>query len=72
MRTRLSALQIPPVVRELMIGHAQSGVAAVYDLHLYEAEQRAGFEAWCARLRDLVEPPPANVVRWPAAAEARA
>jgi integrase len=71
MRTRLSALPIPPLVRELMIGHAQGGVAAIYDLHLYEAEQRAGFEAWCGRLRDLVEPPPANVVRLPAVAEAR-
>jgi integrase len=72
MRSRLSALPIQQVVRELMIGHAQQGIAAVYDLHLYEAEQRAGFEAWCGRLRDLVEPPPANVVRLPAAAEARA
>jgi integrase len=62
MRTRLSALPIPQVVRELMIGHRQQGVAAVYDLHLYEAEQRAGFEAWSAKLRDIVEPPPPNVV----------
>jgi hypothetical protein len=72
MRTRLSALPISSVVRELMIGHAQSGIVKTYDLHTYEAEQRAGFEAWCGRLRDLVEPPPANVVRLPAAAEARA
>jgi integrase len=72
MRTALSALPIPHLVRELMVGHAQQGIAAVYDLHSYENEQRAGFEAWCGRLRDLVEPPPANVVRLPAAAEARA
>ena len=72
MRTRLSALPISAVVRELMIGHAQQGIAAVYDLHSYENEQREGFELWCGRLRDLVEPPPANVVRLPAVAEARA
>jgi hypothetical protein len=54
-----------------MIGHKQTGIAAVYDLHRYEAEQRAGFELWCGKLRDLVEPPPDNVYRLPAAAEAR-
>jgi integrase len=72
MRTRLSALPIPQLVRGLMVGHTQQGVAAVYDQHLYENEQREGFELWCGRLRDLVEPPPANVVRLPATAEARA
>jgi integrase len=72
MRTALSALSIPPLVAELMIGHKQQGIAAVYDLHRYEAEQREGFERWCARLRDIIEPPPDNVVRMPAAAEARA
>jgi integrase len=71
MRTALSALSIPPLVAELMIGHKQQGIAAVYDLHRYENEQREGFERWCARLRDIVEPPPANVVRMSAAAEAR-
>jgi integrase len=69
MRTRLSALPISPVVRELMIGHAQEGIVPVYDLHTYEAEQRAGFEAWCGKLRDLVEEPPDNVVKLPAVAE---
>jgi integrase len=72
MRTALSALSIPPLVAELMIGHKQQGIAAVYDLHRYEAEQREGFERWCARLRDHVEPPPDNVYRLPAAEEARA
>jgi integrase len=64
MRTNLSALPILPVVAELMIGHRQRGVAAVYDLHAYEAEQRTGFEAWCNRLTSIVEPPgtAANVV----------
>jgi integrase len=64
MRTNLSALAILPLVAEMMIGHRQGGVAAVYDLHRYEAEQRAGFEAWCARLMAIVSPPDAtdNVV----------
>ena len=62
MRTHLSALPISGVVAELMIGHAQRGVRAVYDRYGYLAEQRSGFELWAARLRDIVEPPPPNVV----------
>jgi integrase len=57
MRTNLSALAILPVVAELMIGHRQRGISAVYDLHAYESEQRVGFEAWCNRLLSIVEPP---------------
>ena len=62
MPTHLSALPISGVVAELMIGHAQRGVRAVYDRYGYLDEQRAGFELWAARLRDIVEPPPENVV----------
>jgi integrase len=68
MRTQLSAIpSISPLVAELMIGHRQRGIAAVYDLHAYEAEQRSGFEAWCARLSAIVDPTDAeNVVHLPA------
>jgi integrase len=61
MRTNLSAIPtIAPMVAELMIGHRQRGIAAVYDLHAYEAEQRAGFEAWCTRLTSIVGSPEAG------------
>jgi integrase len=62
MRTNLSALSILPVVAELMIGHRQGGIAAVYDLHRYQAEQRAGFELWCDRLLSIVNPPSCSTV----------
>jgi len=63
MRSNLSAIPtISPIVAELMIGHRQQGLARVYDQHKYETEQRAGFEAWCSRLRSIVEPRPGNVV----------
>ena len=62
MRTHLSALPISGTVAELMIGHKQRGVRAVYDRFAYLGEQRVGFELWAARLRDIVEPPPENVV----------
>jgi len=57
MRTRLSPLKIEHHVRELMIGHAQEGIVPVYDLYAYQDEQREGFEAWCAKLREIVKPP---------------
>jgi integrase len=51
-----------PVVAEMMLGHKQRGIAPVYDTYTYAREQRAGFEAWCARLRSIVEPHSDNVV----------
>ena len=62
MRTGLSALPIPPLVRELMIGHRQRGVEPTYDVYADSPEQRAGLQAWCARLRDIVKEPPDNVL----------
>jgi integrase len=63
MRTHLSAIPtISPIVAELMIGHVQKGVLRVYDQHKYADEMRSGFEAWCNRLRTIVEPAPDNVL----------
>jgi integrase len=69
-RTRLAELGVTPFVGELVIGHTQKGVHAVYDLHRYEKEKRAALEAWEARLLAIVapEPEPAapnNVVAMP-------
>jgi integrase len=44
MRTHLSALPISGTVAELMIGHKQRGILAVYDRFAYLDEQRSGFE----------------------------
>jgi integrase len=64
MRTHLSAIAtISPIVAELMIGHAQKGILRVYDQYKYITELRAGFEAWCSKLRTITEPTPANVVQ---------
>jgi hypothetical protein len=32
-------------------------------LHQYESEMRKALDLWAARLRDIVTPPPDNVVR---------
>ena len=67
-RTRLSAIpNISDLVRELVIGHTKPGLHKVYDQYAYLDEKRFALDAWAARLRSIVEPPPANVVELRAA-----
>jgi integrase len=63
MRTGLSAL-VPSDIAELVIGHARPGLRKVYDQHAFEVEKRRALSLWAARLRSIVDPPPAadNVV----------
>lgn len=62
MRTGLSALPVPDLIRELVIAHTKPGLHRVYDQHAYVAEKRHALELWAARLRNIVDPPPPNVV----------
>ncbi len=61
-RTRMSALPISSTVAELVIAHTQKGLHAVYDQHAYEDEKRQALALWAARLREIVEPTPDNVI----------
>jgi integrase len=63
MRTRLSALPVPDLIRELVIAHTKPGLHRVYDLHAYVDEKRRALDLWAAELRDIVEPPPQNTVK---------
>jgi integrase len=65
-RTRLSALRVPDTVAEMVIGHGRKGLQRVYDQHKFVDEMREALTAWVGRLRDIVEPAPANVVRFSA------
>jgi integrase len=56
MRTGLSALPVPDMVRELVIAHAQPGLHKVYDQHKYDAEKRQALDLWAARLLGVVQP----------------
>ena len=47
----------------MVIGHGRKGIQRVYDRHTYEPEMREALELWAARLRDIVIPPPNNLVR---------
>ena len=62
-RTRLSALRVPEPIAEMVIGHGKKGLARVYDQHEYWDEMREAMNAWAARLRSIVDPPPGNVVK---------
>jgi integrase len=62
-RTRLAGLRIADAVAELVIGQGKKGLQRVYDQHQYIEEMREALELWAAKLRDIVTPPPANVVR---------
>jgi integrase len=70
-RTRIAEAGIMPFIGELVIGHTQKGVHAVYDLHTYDKEKREALEKWEAKLLAIVAPEPEpvapdNVVTMPA------
>jgi integrase len=67
MRTGLSALPVPDLVRELVIAHSKPGLHKVYDQFAYLDEKRRALDLWAARLRSIVEPQPLNVVKLTAA-----
>jgi len=61
-RTGLSALRIGEEVREAVLAHVRPGIKGTYDKYQYLDEKREALTLWNARLRSIVEPPPANVV----------
>ena len=63
-RTRLASLRISDMVAEMILGHGKKGLARVYDQHKYEPEMREALELWANKLRDITEPPPANVSKF--------
>jgi integrase len=61
-RTHLAALRVLDHIAEMVIGHGRQGLQRVYDQHRYVEEMREALTMWAARLRSIVEPPPANVL----------
>jgi integrase len=54
MRTGLSSLPIPDLVRELVIAHTKPGLHKVYDQFAYVEEKRRALELWEARVREIL------------------
>jgi integrase len=53
-RTRLAKLKVDFITSELILGHALTGIHAVYDVHKYEDEKRAALQAWADHLQGIV------------------
>jgi integrase len=64
-RSRLSRIKgIDLETREAVLAHVKPGIQRTYDVHDYFDEKREALALWAARLRQIVEPPPAasNVI----------
>ena len=63
-RTGLAEIGIPEIIAEKVLNHAEQNVLAkIYNRYEYADEKRDALERWATRLREIIEPPPANVVR---------
>jgi len=62
-RSHLSRLKVTEEAREAVLAHARPGIKGTYDLYDYLDEKREALELWAARLREITEPKPDNVVR---------
>jgi len=67
-RTEISGLKnaagqrVGADIAERVLGHVIGGVRGVYDRYAYLDEKREALQLWAARIRDIVEPPPSNIV----------
>ena len=63
-RTGLAEIGIPEIIAEMVMNHApRNALAKIYNRHEYAAEKRDALERWANRLREIIEPPPDNVVK---------
>ena len=65
---QLSRLKVTEEAREAVLAHARPGIKGTYDLYDYLDEKCEALELWAARLRQIVSPPPDNVVKFRATA----
>ncbi len=71
-RTGLAALGVPEIVSEHILSHGpRDPLVRTYNVHAYQDEKREALEKWAGHIRDLVEPPPKNVVQLATAGEAK-
>jgi integrase len=63
LRSGLSRLRIDHDVKEAVLAHAKPGLAGVYDRYDALDEKREALTLWASRVRDITNPPPANVVK---------
>lgn len=62
-RGGLSRLRVDHDVKEAVLAHAKPGLVGVYDQYDLADEKREALELWGARVREIVQPAPDNVVK---------
>ena len=62
-RTGLAALGINDTIAERILGHSPTKLVQTYNVHQYRNEKSEAVERWAMRLREILEPPPENVVK---------
>ena len=70
MATRLAELGIPHPVVSKLLNHSPRGVmgvTSIYNRYGYLDERREAVDRWAQRIRDIVEPAPANILELRAA-----
>jgi len=60
--TRLAKYEVGKEIRDAVLAHAKPGMTGTYNHYDFAAEKRAALELWSGRLRDIITPPPPNVV----------
>ncbi len=71
-RTGLAALGVPEIVSEHILSHGpRDPLVRTYNVHAYQDEKHEALEKWAGHIRDLIEPPPENVVPLVAAGKAQ-
>jgi integrase len=62
--THLAGLGVDHRIIQKILNHAEESVTGrVYNLHRYDKQKREALELWARKLRDLVNPPPDNLVK---------
>jgi integrase len=64
LRSGLSKLRVDRDVAEAVLAHVKTGIIGTYEIYDLLDERRDALERWAARLRDIVSPPPDNVVKF--------
>ena len=59
----MAAAGVNTLHAELVMGHKQRGVIAIYDRHGYIDEKGEALARLAQRVVDIVTPPPSNVTR---------
>ncbi len=64
MRSGMAELGVPEIVAERVLNHSERNVLVrIYNQYSYIDEKRDALERWAGHVRDIVSPPPENVVK---------